>query len=640
MPIAKQLDIHPTKIKLLQQLPVRVRSLLSGRSVDASGRVDAISLPAAIRRFIRTPARISVPEFAAKYRYVTDPPHDGPWRHKYAPHTVKIMATFGLSWVREIWFCGVEQSGKTNTMLNCMAWAIEQSPGNIYYLMPSENDANKIVGGKIRPMLAQSTRLASYLSTRSDDTSLSRIFLKNGITIFPAHANSAGSLASWPAKHCFGDEVDKYPALVGKETDPITLIGKRNRTYPGRYKRFFASTPAGKFISKGCYACHQVWQYRARCPHCSELIRMDAEHLGIDEHTTLEHIDRHGCDYLCQACGSAISENERIQAIKGGAWVAVKGGEISRPERVGFHHRAWDCLDVSLREIATKYLKALTGDMAAKIDYAHGVEAENYEYVQQDRGESAILALVDESMPRKTVPRDQAALLLLVDTQKYGFRYQIWAIGWGDNPVIHVIDRGFAKQFSELEVLASTTYADPDGRGYRIHAAWIDSGGGTDPNHPKHSRTKAVYVFCKKNPIFNPIKGRRNQGLPWDITRLDYLPSTSGKKIPIPGGLTLYKLNVTVYKGELAAALEIPRGDNGSLVLHAEMGKDYAAQMCAEYQDDRGYWICPNGKANHDWDISVYGFAAIDIMGIRGWQKDPDEPQLKQPSPRRQKRRW
>ena len=47
------------------------------------------------------------------------------------------------------------------------------------------------------------------------------------------------------------------------------------------------------------------------------------------------------------------------------------------------------------------------------------------------------------------------------------------------------------------------------------------------------------------------------------------------------------------------------------------MDKNFAKQMCAEYQDERGYWICPKGKDNHHWDIAVYGLALADIMGIR-----------------------
>ena len=109
-------------------------------------------------------------------------------------------------------------------MINCMSWCIDCDPGGIFYLMPTEDTASKIVSGKLRPTIEKSPRLARYLSARQDDTTLARIRLSHGVTIWPAHANSASSMATWTAKHCFGDEVDKYPATVGKESDPITLL--------------------------------------------------------------------------------------------------------------------------------------------------------------------------------------------------------------------------------------------------------------------------------------------------------------------------------------------------------------------------------------------------------------------------------
>lgn len=625
-----QLALVDKTIPLLPILPLSVRQRLSGRSVG-SERMPVVSLPPAIKRFIRTPERIGVADFAAKYRTVTDGAHVGRWRHEYAPYAKKIMDTFGHPWVREVWFLGVDQSSKTNTMLNCMAWAIEQSPGNIFYLMPNEADRDKITGGKIKPMLSQSPRLASYLSPRKDDASLSRIFLKNGISIFPAHAHSAGSMASWSAKHCFCDEVDLYPDMVGgKDVDPITQIGRRNRTYSGRYKRFFASTPRGKFIHAGVYGnqkkglpgCHQVWLWHNRCPHCGQLIAMDSAHLLLAEQATMEQIDLHGCEYGCQSCGAVITEADRQSSIKAGAWVCIKGSDVARPEKVGFHHNAWGCLDVSLREIATAYLKSQSGNLSAKIAYANGIEAIDYEHVQQDRAEDWVSRLEDEHLPRKSVPANTAALLLLVDTQKFGFRYQVWAVGYGQTASISVIDRGFVKSFDNIGDIAARNWLDASGLQHRILTAWIDSGGGTDPHNPKHSRTREVYRFCKLNPIFQPLKGRREQAQPWGLTRLEYLPSRSGNKTPIPGGLSLYTINVTLYKGELATLLNIEPGDPGCLRLFSGIGSDYGKQMCAEYRDERGYWICPRGKDNHDWDISVYGLAAIDIMGIRDWVQD------------------
>lgn len=616
-PSPYQLPLIQRTIPLLTMLPAHVRGMLSGRSVG-SERQPVIVLPSVVRRVLTTPKKIKVSDHALRYRRVTDGAHEGQWRHEYAPHTVKIMDTFGLPHVREVYFCGVEQSGKTNTMLNCMQWAIDCAPGNIFYLMPTEKDADKIVGEKIKPMIVKSKRIGSLVSPRQDDTTLSRIKLLNGVMILPAHANSASSMAGWAAKYCFGDEVDKYPAMAGKEASPIELIKKRNRTYRGRYKRFFSSTPAGKFIyTNGLLRCHQINEWRVRCPECGELIRMDNEHLALDGEATAESVELNGCEYVCNSCSCTWDEAQRIQAIKGGCWVAVKGEDLAYPEKVGFHHRSWECLDITIREIAVAWLKARTGTMADKVAWANGYEAIDYTFEQRDRVEDFVLRLRDEAQPRGVVPADTQCLLLLIDTQKRGFFYQVWACGWGQDLAVTVIDHGFVERFAHLVDLAAKTYRDAAGTDHRITRSWIDSGGGTDPHNPKHSRTQEIYVFCKKHPTFHPVKGRRDMSNPWNLSRLEYMPSRTGKKIPIPGGLNLYILNTTLYKGELATRLQVEPGDPGCMTLHAAIGNDYASQLCAEYQDERGYWQCPKGKANHHWDISVYGFAAIDIMGLR-----------------------
>jgi len=630
--LTQQPLVHTT-ITLCPELPARIRSRLSGRPVIVEKH------PRQVRMRLRQPDKIRVSEWAEKYRVVTDGAHEGPWRHDYAPHTVKIMDTFGQPWVREIWYCAVEQSGKTTTMINCLAWCIDCDPGNIFYLMPTEDTADKITGGKLKPTLKKSPRLARYLSTRQADTTLGRISLAHGVTIFPAHANSASSMATWAAKHCFGDEIDKYPAMAGKETDPITLIKKRNRTYKGRYKRFFASTPAEMYIYKGVQDCHQIWEYRVKCPDCGEYIKMDPQHLDLPREITLETVEQTAVGYACNSCGALWDDNQREQAIRAGRWLCVKGSDNPRPHKVGFHHRAWECLDITLMEIAVAWLRSKTDNLADKVAWANGYEAIDYVADLSDRKEDHILRLVDPHLPCGVIPADTSTVAVLADTQQNGFMYQVLAYGYGPEIVPTLVEHGFVESFDALVQIQNRPYTDAAGNSYQPHAGFIDSGGGSNPHNPKHSRTSEVYEFCRLNKFWRPLKGRRDQATPWTTTRLDYYPSRDGKKKPIPGGLNLYTINVTLYKNQLATKLEINPGDPGAIRLHAGLGEDgphsgqkYAAQLCAEYRDERGYWECPKNKANHFWDCWVYGFAAADILGIRRKTRvtqAPDKPRTR-----------
>lgn len=445
-----------------------IRPALPPRAHLLSGRRFKLSVPPLVRSRLRHPPRLPVSEWTERYRVVTDGAHVGPWQMSLAPHTRKVMDTYSLPWVREVWFCGVEQSGKTNTMLSCLAWAVECDPGSIFYLMPTEDTAAKVTGGKIRPMLLRSPRLSRYLPAKQDDLTLSRITLRHGVSIFPAWANSPSVMATWAAKHCFGDEVDKYPAQAGQETDPISLIRKRTRTYQGRDKHFFASTPAGRYIHRGTYACDQVWVWQVKCPACGSLQRMDASHLVPP------------AGYACGHCGSVWGNPERAWAIRQGGWECIQGADLPRPARVGFHHRAWECLDIPLEEIAKAWQAAQGTDIAARVSWANGYEAIDY---REEVGEAPeLLALAERAEEyAPVVPLSAAILTAGVDVHPDRLEIEVvaWGMGaesWGmDYQVLHG-DTRLTEVWEQLDRYLLQRWEHASGEHLAISRVFIDSG--------------------------------------------------------------------------------------------------------------------------------------------------------------------
>ena len=596
---------------LPQWLPDHVRARLAGKAV-------AFDLPRPVRMRLRHPEKIRVSEWAEKFRVVTDGAHGGPWRHDYAPHTVKIMDTFGLPWVREVWFCGVEQSGKTNTMLNCIGWAIDCDPGNIFYLMPTENASDKVVGEKIKPTLQKSPRLSRYLGKKQDDTTLDRIRLNHGVTLLPAWANSPSSMAMFAAKHCFGDEVDKYPAMAGKETDPITLIKKRNLTYKGRFKRFFSSTPAGVFIYKGMQNCHQVWEFRVKCPDCGDLVKMDAGYLVLPSPesrvTSPEDIERNGVDYACH-CGSIWDDRIREEAIRNGRWLCVKGDDISRPAKVGFHHRAWECLDITLAEIGAAWLRAQQGGVAEKTAWANGYEAIDYEAETVGQIEEETILKFRSEVARGLVPPDTARLGLLVDTQQSSFYYELWALGYSPTIDLHMVKHGIVETFEDIEGLLAADYQDHAGNAYRITGGLIDSGG-TRRGWQKHSRTFEVYEWCARNRIMMPFKGI--SGRTGDMVSFKQLATFPNSNKPIPGGLKRVNLRVDVFKDDLERRLAKEPDDPGALSFHGDIDAAFAKHFTSESRDENGDWVHNKNKGRNDYfDCAVYALALRELLKLR-----------------------
>lgn len=592
---------HAEHIPLVPGLPPEIVRRLAGqrREVERPGRP--------VRLRARQPRMIAASEWAPRYRTVTDGAHVGPWRYDYAPHTRKILEIYSSPWVRQVWFCGVDQSGKTNTMLNAMAWAVDCAPGDIFYLMPTELTAQKVVRGKILPMFHASSRLARYSTRRADDEGQLRITMAHGVTIHPAWANSNVSMATYSARYVFGDEVDQFPATGGSATDPIQQILKRLRTYRGLGKAFFGSTPQDKFIFAGAMASPQVWESRLCCPSCGAMVRPEGEHLLLPESADPATLLPDACRVACPACGEAWDETALQQARRCWDWLCVRGADLEKPDRVGFHHRAWDCLDVPLLEIARAWARLRQEDNhAARAAWHHGIEAENCpEQTLAAVSEAGLLRYASE-LPRGLVPPDTAMLWLLADTQQASFYYQLWACGYGPLHRLHMVRHGQLQTFTEIEALLASDWSDHDGRVFRVAAGYIDSGG-TRRDWQKHSRTTEVYEWCEGHRVMSPLKGL--PGRAGDLLGYRTLATYPGSRRAIRGGLTLTLARVDLFKDELERLLALEPDDPGALSFHAGIDSAFAAHYTGERKNEAGEWIHARKQRIDYWDCTVYALA-------------------------------
>lgn len=631
---------------LLEEKPLPVepwfssslRSRLHGRTVE-------VDIPRRLRRALHVPEMVNVSLHAEKHRVVTGVDSSpGPWRPDLVPHASKVMDTYGLPWVEEVWFCAVERAAKTNIMLNCMQWAIDCDPGNIFALSPTELDSGKLVSKKIIPMLQASLRLSRYLSPRMDDLAKTLISFNHGMSIFPAHANSASTMAAFYGKHCFAEEVDKYPHRTGREASPIALIRKRGRDKRGS-KRMFSSTPAQQFIWEGVLECHQIWEYELCCPSCGAHFIPKQDHIVIDGGATVERVERGDSSVHLSApcCGTVLSEAERDAAYRWGRWTATKGADLLRPAKVGFHLPAWGLPSVPLVEIAAAILRAASGDVGAKIALANGYAAENHREEHIDRKEDQILRLRDDR-PEGLVPSVPiAAITAVADMQKRGFWFKITAWGFGLEQESWLLRSGFVDSWEALKQLFfATEFKDVKGNRYVVTLRGIDSGGGESEDYVDLSRTGEAYLFACANPGIILFKGQRTMASPYSFKIVDRFPGTNK---PLPGSPYLYTLNSKHYKDQLAAKLMVDPNSPGAWHLHsgytAEQGEllrrdpslqlshnleEMARQMCVEGKDEKGgFWVNPKKRANHLWDDSYMELALVDIAQVK-FMRPPTGP--------------
>ncbi|MFQ8890619.1 MAG: terminase gpA endonuclease subunit [Bilophila wadsworthia] len=180
------------------------------------------------------------------------------------------------------------------------------------------------------------------------------------------------------------------------------------------------------------------------------------------------------------------------------------------------------------------------------------------------------------------------------------------------------------------EILFGSVYADPDGREYAVKAAMIDAMGG---------RTAEVYRWAVRHRgrVF-PWQGVRSMAQPYTPSHQEYFPDAKGNKVKIPGGLMLYRCDVTFFKSDLAFKLGIHPDDPGAFHLHANDGgqlEQYAKELCAEvWDDEKQGWENPANKPNHFWDCEVMQRAFAFILNVRH-RRRPDEEAKKPARPPR-----
>jgi phage terminase large subunit GpA-like protein len=604
---------------------------LAGRRVTARP-------PRALRRRLRTPEKLSISQWAERYRRVTEiDAKPGRWRNEMVPHAVPIMDSISHPWVRQVWICLPERGAKTQILLNTACWAIDQGSqaGNIFWLMPTEHDARKAIGERIIPVFrarddhGRPGRIARYISHAADDTSRSTIRFNHGIRLFPAWANSPGSMAAYFGRVNIADECDKFPERTSEGSDPITLFLKRARDDRHRSKYVFASTPAGRFIHRGTQNCSQVNTWAMRCPDCGELVTPGEDHLHIPEGTTPDNALHADLALACPACGTLWDEERRAIAYHGGAPLITKGKDNPRPDTVGWHIPAWVFPNIPLSEIAAAKIKADAGDLTAKVAWANGYKVEDYKQEVVERQEDAILALRDDRAEGELPQEPIAAITAVADMQKRGFWYKITAWGYGLQQESWLLRYGFVDSWEALrQIFFETEFTDHKGRRHAVTLRGLDSGGG-ESAESELSRTAEAYLFAYQNPGVKLFKGFQKLSSLHTVKALDKIPGTNRA---LPGGINLHRLHTTEFKNRLAAKLQVPPGDPGAWHLHRDTGNDFAAQMCAEVRDENGYWQNPKKRANHLWDCAYMELALVDIDLVKLRPKPKDAPQKPKPT--------
>lgn len=548
------------------------------------------------------------------------------------------MNAFKTRHIEKITLCFGTQLGKSEAILNMIGYAIDQDPGAMLFVYPTDELGKSISKNRLISMITASDALrAKYLDRESEQMELQFM----GMYIAIVGANSPSKLASRPVRYVFYDETDKFPAFSGKEGSPTELASERTKNYHNR-KEVEASSPTyadghiwRSFISADVSKCFYV-----PCPTCGEMQVLKNSQIKWPKKY---NEDAHKYDramrvltdswYECEFCKQHIYDMDKQKMLLAGEWRAVEycselkrfepAKEVpSRPRHVGYTLSSLYSPWVTFGQVANKFLK--TKDETSKfMNFVNGWLAEPWE-PQATKLRRDIVFKRQAAHQRGELPEKTQLLTCGIDVQQNSFWWVVRA--WGPKLTSWLVDFGQAETWGEIDRLLDREFGLPDGNKMLINLGFMDSGDQTDEVY-EYCATQTGLLFPSKG---SSLTGNARPRLPLTESQVD----RDGY-----GAMKLFILDTHYYKSFIAGRLNRNNDDPGAFLVYKGEGEQdpyltvYAEQLCSEHlireEDKKGnkrdIWKPVIAHAdNHLLDCEVLAVAAAERLGVR-YLKEEDE---------------
>ena len=529
----------------------------------------------------------------------------GPWRNDKTPYLTGVMDEFCNFDTEEIALVKATQLGGTESLFNMLCWIIQQDPSPTMLVYPSDILGESISVNRFQPML----RASEPLRQRWRENDSSKLELQfDGMYLTIVGSNSPANLASRPVRFLFLDEVDKYPGATKKEADPIKLARERTKTFHNR-KIFMTSTPTLKsgHIWQALEDADVVKHFFVPCPHCEKYIELKWSQVTFPNEDGMSYMDRAElANYVCQECGSVITDQDKPKMLRFGEWrVVQQNAAIAR--KVAFWINTLYSPFVRWSEIAREFLLSKDNPDTFQ-NFTNSWLAEPWEDTKLKTNADTVMERQTE-MPEFVVPEWAKILTGGVDVQENCLYWSIRA--WGNYLTSQNIAHGQAFSFAEVERIMNLQYSKADGTAMVVQLALIDSGDNTD----------AVYDFCASNSDWAlPSKGSSHP------MTTHFKLSTVNKTDSRAYGMKLVMIDTDKYKDMIAGRMKKNNG-SGSWMVYQGCDREYAEQVTAEHkvnvrsgQHTVQKWTLKTSHAdNHYLDTEVYAMCAADMLGVRSF---------------------
>jgi len=528
----------------------------------------------------------------------------GRWRTSRTPFLREIMDCLSAeSRVTDIVVQKSSQVGVTEATVNWLGYIMDHAPAPVMVLMPTLEARDKWKVQKLNPLLLETPAIRDLLGGQRSRDAANRADLIDfpGGVLFLSGGNSPNSYAQSSVQYLILDDLDRFPAEVGTEGDPVLLARGRTKAF-ARPKRLLISTPTVHDISliEREYNNSDMRRYHVPCPHCGEFQPLewggpDTGH-GIKWNAAVTE-----AWYLCRACAVEVYEHHKPAMLANGRWIA------QHPERSarGYHLTALMApvgLGPSWLDLAQEWRHAHKSATTLRTFInTHLGEAWTEEGTQADA--TGLLARLEE-YPE---PLPVLAKTFGADVQKDRIEATIY--GWREKEeafaIAHIIVPGDTTRAEVWQQFADELAE------YKPDAGTVDSG----------YNTSMVYAFCERRPWAFCIKGTPGPGRPIvedERARRQRLRRQKKK------GITVHMVGVDQAKALITSRLNMREAGPGFIHFAAtpDFDEEFFAQLTAEklvtkVRGTRPYseWVQTRPR-NEALDCAVYALAALRLSGI------------------------
>lgn len=571
------------------------------------------------------PEDLTVSQWAEKFRVLDSKTAamPGPWHNSMTPYLIGIMDEFNVPTTEKIIFVKPTQVGGTEALHNMIGYVVAQNAAPSMIVYPTEDLARSVSENRLQPMLRISPQLEKHF--KDNESELLELQFDN-MYLSLTGANSPTGISSKPIKFLFLDEVDKYPTNAKKEADPIKLATERTKTFPDS-KIFITSTPTLKtgHIWQELEKADEERHYFVPCPHCGKMIELKFSQIKWSDDKNIPIVDRtERAFYVCQECGSVITDAHKPQMLRAGKWKTVEK-KTEFPKNIAFWMNTLYSPFVRFSSIAKEFVLTKE-DSETFQNFVNSWLAEPWEDTKIKS--NADLVLERQTELEEFIVPDWCKLLTAgVDVQESSLYWTIRA--FGDYITSQNVAHGQALSFNDIEEIMNREYLTESGERRIVQIALIDSGDNTD----------AVYDFCACNSDWAyPVKGSSHPLMShFKISKINRVTSKAN-------GMQLVIVDGGKYMDMIYSRMNKPNG-RGSWMVYKGCDREYAEQVTAEQKmkiKTAGgriveKWQLKKSHAdNHYGDCEKYALAAADIRGVRTLHLDtlemPQETQAKSQS--------